>query len=61
MRQANIYYQETCAGLLVETDDGEYTFAYEADYIEQYPHQFLSFTMPVSQQTFKSLHLIFSK
>ena len=54
MRQAKIYYQDVYAGLLVETDDGEYEFTYEAQYIEQYPERFLSFTMPVKHHIYKS-------
>lgn len=47
MRVAEIFYQDILAGLLIETDDGEYTFEYDKDYIETYPNQFLTFSMPV--------------
>jgi len=47
MRKAQIFYSDLLAGLLVETDDGEYTFQYDADYIEKYPNQFITFSMPV--------------
>jgi serine/threonine-protein kinase HipA len=57
MRQAKIYYQDIYAGLLVETDDGDYLFTYEKQYVEQYPLQFLTFTMPVVKQTYKSNRL----
>ena len=57
MRHAKIYYQDVYAGLLVETDDGEYKFTYELDYLEQYPEQFLSFTMPVSKHSYSSNRL----
>jgi serine/threonine-protein kinase HipA len=52
MRQANIYYQEQLAGILTETDEGEYTFQYESIYIEDYPDQFITFTMPVREEIF---------
>jgi len=52
MRQAKIYYQELLAGILTETDDGEYQFQYESDYVEQYPEQFITFTMPVRKEVF---------
>jgi serine/threonine-protein kinase HipA len=47
MRKAEIYYKDVVAGLLEETDDGEYVFQYNAEYVERYPGQFLTFTMPV--------------
>ena len=47
MRQAKIFYQKQLAGILTETDDGEYTFQYESTYVEEYPEQFITFTMPV--------------
>ena len=52
MRKAKIYYKEDLAGHLTETDDGDYTFIYTTDYVERYPKQFLSFTMPVRTQPF---------
>jgi serine/threonine-protein kinase HipA len=54
MRKANIYYQDIYAGLLVETDDGEYEFTYDKEYIKNFPDRFLTFTMPVSQKTYRS-------
>lgn len=57
MRQAKIYYQDSLAGLLIETDDGEYKFTYDANYIKTYPDQFLTFTMPVSKHTYSSNRL----
>ena len=47
MRQAKIYYKDILAGHLSETDEGDYRFQYTADYVKQYPHQFLTFDMPV--------------
>ena len=47
MRQAEIFYNNVLAGLLTETDDGEYLFLYDEQYIAEYPNQFMSFTMPV--------------
>ena len=32
MRQAEIYYNNLLAGVLTETDGGEYTFLYDANY-----------------------------
>jgi len=47
MRSAEIYYKNILAGLLIETNDGTYSFEYTEDYIKMYPKQFLTFTMPV--------------
>ena len=52
MRQAKIYYQELLAGILTETDDGEYQFQYEIDYVDKYPDQFITFTMPVRKEPY---------
>jgi len=48
MRQADIYYKDHLAGLLTETDEGEYVFQYSKTYVEQHPDQFITFTMPVT-------------
>ncbi len=57
MRKAEIFYQDILAGILIETNDGEYTFEYDKDYIENYPNQFLTFSMPVSKSKFKDNRL----
>lgn len=48
MREAKIFYKEIEAGRLTETDDGTYVFRYLDNYVEEYPEQFITFTMPVS-------------
>jgi serine/threonine-protein kinase HipA len=40
MRQALIKYNNIEAGLLIETDQGEYLFEYSKSYIQEYPNQF---------------------
>lgn len=52
MRQAEIFYKEILAGILTETDGGEYTFLYDQSYAAKYPKQFITFTMPVSEKLF---------
>jgi serine/threonine-protein kinase HipA len=47
MRSAEIYYKNILAGILIETNEGIYSFEYTEDYIKLYPYQFLTFTMPV--------------
>jgi len=57
MRQARIYYDTVFCGLLTETNDGDFTFKYDIDYINQYPKQFITFTMPVSNTEYKDKRL----
>ena len=52
MRKAKIYYGETLAGLLTETDDGLYQFAYLPEYVSEHPGQFITFTMPVREELY---------
>lgn len=57
MRKAEIYYNDTIAGILIETDDGEYIFKYKNDYVVNHPDQFITFTMPVSDKPYKENRL----
>ncbi len=57
MRKAEIYYQDDYAGLLVETNEGEYEFTYDKKYVENFPDRFLTFTIPVSIQPYRSNRL----
>lgn len=57
MRQAKIYYDKVFCGLLTEANDGDFTFNYDSDYINQYPNQFITFTMPVSNTEYNDNRL----
>ncbi len=57
MRQAEIYYKDLLAGVLTETDGGEYTFLYEPNYATKYPKQFITFTMPVTDKPYTDKRL----
>lgn len=57
MRQAKIFYDTTFCGLLTETDDGIFTFKYDEAYINRYPNQFISFTMPVWKGEYRDKRL----
>jgi serine/threonine-protein kinase HipA len=57
MRQATIYYKDIIAGILTETDEGDYLFAYDADYQQNYRGQFLTFTMPVTGEPYRDKRL----
>ncbi len=57
MRKANIYYKDILAGVLSETDDGDYIFKYDNIYITNHPLQFITFTMPVREEAYTEKHL----
>ncbi|MCC7301282.1 MAG: HipA N-terminal domain-containing protein [Bacteroidia bacterium] len=52
MRRAKIYYKDELAGVLTETDDGQYTFLYEKEYALKYPGQFITFSMPITERPY---------
>lgn len=57
MRQGKVFYNDIFAGIITETNDGEYTFAYEPSYVKEYPKQFLTFSMPVTDKVYKDKRL----
>lgn len=57
MRRANIYYKEAIAGILTETDDGDYVFQYDEKYIAEHPKESISLTMPVSNKPYTDKRL----
>ncbi|MCU4162889.1 HipA N-terminal domain-containing protein [Carboxylicivirga caseinilyticus] len=57
MRKAKVLYNDRLAGILVESDEGEYTFTYNKEYVINYPDFFLTFTMPVIDKVYKSNRL----
>lgn len=57
MRQGKVFYQNHFAGIVTETDDGDYTFEYDKNYIQKYPKQFITFSMPVSEKVYKDKRL----
>ncbi|GGE28657.1 HipA N-terminal domain-containing protein [Psychroflexus planctonicus] len=52
MRQGKVFYKNRLAGLITETDEGEYIFQYDDNYVEHHPNDFITFTMPVSNKPF---------
>ncbi len=57
MRQARIFYGENLAGILTETDEGKYRYQYDNSYIEKFPGQFLTFSMPVRSEAYEDNRL----
>lgn len=54
MRSAKVFYKDILAGIVVETNEGDYHFTYDATYVKTYPHQFITFSMPVRKETYRS-------
>ncbi|MBI9064600.1 MAG: HipA N-terminal domain-containing protein [Marinilabiliaceae bacterium] len=52
MRKGKVYYNDVLAGIITETDEGLFSFLYETDYVENYAHQFLTFSMPVRKEPY---------
>lgn len=57
MRQAKVFYQDILAGILTETNEGDYVFQYEYDYIKEHPEDFITFSMPVSSFSYRDKRL----
>lgn len=57
MRRAHIYYKEAIAGILTETDDGDYIFKYDEKYITEHTKESISLTMPVSSKPYTDKRL----
>jgi serine/threonine-protein kinase HipA len=52
MRQGKVYYNDHLAGIITETNEGEYVFQYNAKYVEEHPQEFITFTMPVTENLY---------
>ena len=57
MRKAEVFYNADLAGILTETNEGDYFFEYDENYSKKFPEQFLTFTMPVYGKKFKDVRL----
>ena len=57
MRQGKVYYKELLAGTITESDEGEFIFQYDEDYVIQHPADFLSFAMPVTNKPYTDKRL----
>lgn len=52
MRQGKVLYKNRLAGIITETNDGEYVFRYDEKYATDYPNDFITFTMPVRKKSY---------
>ena len=57
MREGKVFYKDNFAGIITETDDGDYFFEYDKEYINLFPNQPITFSMPVSNKRYKDKRL----
>jgi serine/threonine-protein kinase HipA len=57
MRQASVLYGERLAGILTETDEGEYLFAYDSRYLAAAETEPITLTMPKQEKPYTSNRL----
>ncbi len=57
MRQGKVFYKDNFAGIVSETDEGEFIFHYDAAFCAEHPNWFITFTMPVRQEPYTSNRL----
>jgi len=61
MRKGRVFYKDHFAGVITETNDGEYVFQYDDHYVKDHTDEFITFTMPVTNRPYidKRLHPFF--
>ena len=52
MRKGKVFYKDQLAGIVTETNDGEYVFQYDEQYVHNHADQFISFSMPVRKDAY---------
>ena len=57
MRRGKVYYKDHLAGIIMETDEGEYVFQYNEQYVKDHPKDFITFTMPVTNKPYMDKRL----
>lgn len=57
MRRGKVLYKNYFAGIITETDDGEYVFNYDERYVNEHPDEFITFSMPVRKAPYHETRL----
>ena len=57
MRKGKVNYNDCLAGSLTETDEGDFVFQYDEQYVKEHPADFLTFTMPVTSRPYTDRRL----
>ena len=42
MRRGNVFYKDHFAGVITETDDGDFIFQYDEQYVNEHPSEFIT-------------------
>jgi serine/threonine-protein kinase HipA len=57
MRKGKVFYKDHFAGVIQETNDGEYIFQYDENYISAHSKDFITFNMPVRKKAYADKRL----
>lgn len=57
MRKGKVYYKEHFTGIITETNDGEFVFQYDLNFVKEHPKEFITFTMPVADKPYTDKRL----
>ena len=57
MRKGKVNYKNRLAGNLTETNEGDFVFQYDGQYVKEHPADFLTFTMPVTIRPYSDRRL----
>ena len=52
MRSGKVNYKNNLAGIITETNGGDYIFQYDEQYVKNHPDKFITFTMPVTNKPY---------
>ena len=57
MRKGKVNYKNNLAGIITETDEGDFIFQYDKNYVKEHPSEFITFTMPVTDKPYTDKRL----
>jgi serine/threonine-protein kinase HipA len=57
MRKGKVFYKNEPAGVILETDEGDFVFQYDTSYVKTHPSEFITFNMPVREESYTNNRL----
>jgi serine/threonine-protein kinase HipA len=57
MRRGKVFYKDSLAGIITETNEGEFMFRYDEQYVNKHSKDFITFTMPVTNSPYTEKRL----
>lgn len=57
MRRGKVNYKDRLAGIIMETNEGDFIFQYDEQYVKEHPFEFITFTMPVTDKPYTDKRL----